>query len=59
VLVFLDFLALSRLNGSVPAGISGADFICVGTFDFQVEENAKLAKSVIHRTQNRERTWMA
>jgi hypothetical protein len=35
---------------------NGADFICVGMFDFQVEENVKLAKSVIQQTQNRERT---
>jgi hypothetical protein len=31
----------------------------VGMFDFQVEENVKLAKDVVAHTQNRERSWMA
>lgn len=40
---------------------SGADFICVGMFDFQVEANAKLAKSLMAdpAIQNRQRSWMA
>lgn len=38
---------------------NGADFICVGMFDFQVEENAKLARTIIESTQNRERAWYA
>jgi len=38
---------------------NGADFICVGMFDFQVEEDAKLARTVFQQTQNRDRGWMA
>lgn len=38
---------------------NGADFICVGMFDFQVEENVKLARTLVQQTQNRERAWMA
>jgi hypothetical protein len=38
---------------------NGADFICVGMFDFQVEEDAKLARAIIPAAQNRERAWYA
>lgn len=38
---------------------NGADFICVGMFDFQVEPNAKLAASIVEGTQNRPRAWIA
>lgn len=40
---------------------SGADFICVGMFDFQVEANATLARSLLAdpAIQNRPRAWMA
>jgi hypothetical protein len=38
---------------------NGADFICVGMFDFQVEQNVALVGSILPQTQNRERGWMA
>ncbi len=38
---------------------NGADFICVGMFDFQVEANARLARTLVQQTQNRDRAWMA
>ena len=38
---------------------NGADFICVGMFDFQVEQNVSLVKSILLQSQNRERDWMA
>jgi hypothetical protein len=38
---------------------NGADFICVGMFDFQVEANAKLVRALLPETQSRERSWMA
>jgi hypothetical protein len=37
----------------------GADFICVGMFDFQVEKNAALARSLVAEFQQRERPWIA
>lgn len=38
---------------------NGADFLCVGMFDFQVAQNASLVKALLPETQNRERAWMA
>jgi len=37
----------------------GADFICVGMFDFQVAEDVKLARMALARAKNRERDWFA
>jgi hypothetical protein len=38
---------------------NGADFICVGMFDFQIRENAILAKDALARAQTRPRPWQA
>jgi len=38
---------------------NGADFLCVGMFDFQVAQNASLVKALLPETQDRERAWMA
>lgn len=40
---------------------SGADFLCVGMFDFQVEANVALTRSLLAdpAIQNRSRGWMA
>ena len=37
----------------------GADFICAGMFDFQVKENAALARQILAETLDRTRPWMA
>ncbi len=37
---------------------NGADFICLGMFDFQVKEDAEIAQRVIAGTKNRKRPWM-
>lgn len=37
----------------------GADFICVGMFDFQVEENVALMSKVLPPSGNRQRRWVA
>jgi hypothetical protein len=38
---------------------NGADFIGVGMFDFQVEENCELVPRLVRRAQARPRPWMA
>jgi len=36
---------------------SGADFICLGMFDFQVEEDAGLIRKCVEKVRNRKRPW--
>ncbi len=38
---------------------SGADFLCVGMFDFQIRDDAVLAQTALSAAQNRRRPWMA
>lgn len=38
---------------------SGADFICLGMFDFQVVEDAIIAQKSIAKSQQRSRAWIA
>ena len=38
---------------------SGADFICVGMFDFQVEEDVKLTQETVAKAKGRKRPWIA
>lgn len=38
---------------------NGADFICVGMFDFQVEEDVTLVRRILPEVQNRLRPWCA
>jgi len=36
---------------------NGADFICVGMFDFQIAEDAKIAAEILNSLKNRTRNW--
>jgi len=36
---------------------NGADFVIAGMFDFQVEQDAKLAISTVPKFLNRQRPW--
>jgi hypothetical protein len=51
--------AISPAEGFEYAFESGADFICVGMFDFQVEEDVKLVQQTIAKANNRKRPWIA
>jgi len=37
----------------------GADFICIGMFDWQVEQDVELARQAIAASKNRKRSWSA
>jgi hypothetical protein len=50
--------AIRPESGFKYAFENGADFICVGMFDFQVEQNAALVRTLLQQTQNRQREWM-
>ncbi|MFB3906085.1 MAG: DoxX family protein [Acidobacteriota bacterium] len=51
--------AIHPKDGFNYAFSNGADFICVGMFDFQVVEDVNIARDILSRTQLRERRWMA
>lgn len=51
--------AIRPQSGFKYAFENGADFICVGMFDFQVEQNVELVRSLVPEARNRERAWMA
>jgi len=36
---------------------NGADFICVGMFDFQIAEDARIASEILNNLKNRTRSW--
>jgi hypothetical protein len=38
---------------------NGADFLCVGMFDFQVAEDVQIARNALDRARQRERLWCA
>jgi hypothetical protein len=51
--------AIRPESGFPYAFKNGADFICVGMFDFQVERNVALVLNVLRKTMDRERAWIA
>jgi len=38
---------------------NGADFVCVGMFDFQIREDVIIARDTVSRAANRQRPWRA
>lgn len=51
--------AIHPKEGFKYAFEAGADFICVGMFDYQVEEDVAIAVNTLNSQLNRKRPWMA
>ena len=51
--------AIHPRNGFKWAFENGADFICVGMFDFQVVDDVNICIETLQNLQNRERGWYA
>lgn len=49
--------AIDPRDGFSYAFAGGADFLCVGMFDFQVQEDAELVIETVARAANRPRPW--
>ncbi len=51
--------AIHPQEGFHYAFANGADFICVGMFDFQIREDASLAETILNSSLDRKRPWRA
>jgi hypothetical protein len=51
--------AIHPREGFQYAYQSGADFLCVGMFDFQVAEDVELAQLALEKSRSRSRAWSA
>jgi len=51
--------AIHPTSGFQYAFEGGADFICVGMFDFQVREDAIITRKILEGLKNRDRAWYA
>jgi len=51
--------AIQPKNGFTWAFENGADFICVGMFDFQVVDDVNICVETLQNMQNRKRKWFA
>jgi hypothetical protein len=49
--------AIPPHDGIKYAFDSGADFICLGMFDFQIDEDVKLTRKFVAEAQRRHRVW--
>jgi hypothetical protein len=51
--------AIGAEEGFKFAFDGGADFICVGMFDFQIKQDVELTQKAIAESNNRKRPWTA
>jgi hypothetical protein len=51
--------AIKPAEGFRYAFANGADFLCVGMFDFQVDEDARIARDILGADLVRPRSWCA
>ena len=51
--------AIPAQDGLNYAFASGADFVCLGMFDFQVQQDVSLTLKAIEQSKNRKRPWVA
>ncbi|MCX5772526.1 MAG: twin-arginine translocation signal domain-containing protein [Candidatus Hydrogenedentes bacterium] len=51
--------AITPREGFDYAVQNGADFLCVGMFDFQVQEDVRTAQEIFNKHQTRPRPWRA
>jgi len=51
--------AIHPSDGFKYAFANGADFLCVGMFDFQVREDAIVARKILSEKMSRQRPWRA
>ncbi|MBN2315993.1 MAG: hypothetical protein JXM79_18850 [Sedimentisphaerales bacterium] len=51
--------AIDTEDGLNYAFVNGADFVCLGMFDFQIEEDVELTRKAIAAAKNRKRAWIA
>ena len=49
---------ISAKDGITYAFESGADFICLGMFDWQVTQDVDIAIKAVEKSKNRKRPWM-
>jgi hypothetical protein len=51
--------AIQPETGLKYAYSNGADFVCLGMYDFQIVEDVNVALEAISQSKDRQRPWMA